>query len=403
MKEERQDYDLLNDLPNIYELEDMMAFCKKFENIFIYGRAWNQEHLLKYFDDIGIKIAGFVVTKKQECDDDNFAYRKTSVFEIDEIMSMKSTGIILGLSEKYYGQIIPMFRANNFENYFILTDYTKGAIAGQMRKRSKRVLGFEVSLADHCNLSCQMCDHFSQLSEPSFVDIDVFERDIIQMAKLYDHECGPITLLGGEPTLHADIIKCVRIVRREFPNAVLGIMTNGLLLLDCENSEGGNLWQVCKDLNVRIEVTVYPIKLDYAAIEKKAEEYDIDLIMSSNIHAEELTRVVKISDKHTLRLNGDVDDFYFVNCLYFNKFNVLKDGKLYMCPIEAHIDIFNKKFNKNIEYADGAFLDIYNLTSWEEIREWTSHRIPFCSYCDQKDWGPRAEWKASTKSIEEYV
>lgn len=54
--------DLINELPHIYELEDMMEFCKKYEHLYIYGKGENQEYLLKYFDMCGVKIAGYVVT-----------------------------------------------------------------------------------------------------------------------------------------------------------------------------------------------------------------------------------------------------------------------------------------------------------------------------------------------------
>lgn len=403
MESDRHDFDLLNELPHIYELEDMMKFCKQHKSLYIYGRGWNQEHLLKYFDECNISIDGFVVTQKDESCDNNFVYRKIPVIEFSEMIKMKDVGVILGLSDKYYNEIIPMFRKFGFDDYFMMTEYSKRAIAGQMRKRSKEVLGFEVSMADHCNLSCQMCDHFSQLSEENYVGVDVFEKDMVQMAKLYDHECGPITLLGGEPTLNRDLPRCIEITRREFPKAVIGIMSNGILLSDDSNAFCKKIWESCSKNNVRIEITVYPISINYNNIEKLAKKYDVDLIMSSNIHAEELTKVTKISDKHTLDLNKKVDDFYFINCLYFNKFNVLKNGRIYMCPIEAHIDIFNRRFNKDLTYQDGDSLDICELNSWEEIREWTSHRIPFCSYCDLKKWGHHSEWKSSTKQIEEYI
>lgn len=124
--------------------------------------------------------------------------------------------------------------------------------------------------------------------------------------------------------------------------------------------------------------------------------------MSSNIHASELTKVVKISDKHIMELEGKVDKFYCVNCLYFNKFNVLKDGKLYMCPIAAHSNILNHKFGIHLELLEEDALDIYSVNSWEEIAEFSSKYIPFCRYCDLKKWGHDSEWKASRKTMDEY-
>lgn len=403
MKKERHDFDLINELPHIYELEDMISFCKKYQKIYIYGRAPQQEYLAKYLHMCDIEIAGYVVTKLKAGDNENYIYKRLTVEEITTVLKEQNVGIIIGLPDKHYHEIIPMLRKQGFEDYFIMTEYNKRAIASQMHVRNRRTLGFEISLADHCNLSCQMCDHFSQLSEESFADVAIFERDIKRMGELFGHQCGPITLLGGEPTLHKDLIKCIKIVRKEFPDAVLGILTNGVLLLEWENSPNGNLWEACKEYDVRIEVTVYPIKLDFEAIEAKAKEYDVDLIMSSNIHAEELSMIKKISDKHTMDLKGEVPKLYFINCLYFNKFNVLKDGRLYMCPIAAHIDILNNRFNTDFELREEDSLDIFAINSWEDIANWTTNYIPFCRYCDLKNWNPHSEWKASSKTLDEYV
>lgn len=404
MKMKRNPIHLINELPHIYELEDMVNFCKKHEHIYIYGRAEKQEYLLKYFDMCGIRIDGFVVTTVREQERACFLYREISVYSFEEFYRKEENkGIILALSDKYYKDIIPLFREYDFKDYFVMTEYNKRSIANQVRPRQHEELAFEISLADHCNLSCQMCDHYSQLSEPWFVDVERFDKDLEQMGKIFEHSIGYITLLGGEPTLHERLIDCIKIVRREFPDSELIILTNGVRLLEWEHDKSGNLWEVCKDYDVHITVTVYPIKIDYVAIEKKAKEYGVSLTMSSNIHASELTKLVKISDKHTLDLSGTVDKFYCVNCLYFNKFNVLKDGRLYMCPIAAHINIFNQKFGTDLELKEEDSMDIYKIKNWKEIADFSSSYVPFCSYCDLKRWRNHSQWKPSNKTIEEYV
>lgn len=403
MTKERKVFHLINELPHIYELEDMMEFCSKYKRLYIYGRGIQQEYLLKYFDMCDVKIEGFVVTTKKQGDDECFEYRALQVVEYKDIKDNENIGIILGLSDKYYHHIIPMFRHDGFERYFMMTEYNKRSIAYQMRPRPQEELTFEVSLVDHCNLSCQMCDHYSQLSDKWFVDMKQFELDMKRMGEICNHKLAAITLLGGEPTLHPKIIDCMKITREQFPDTELIVLTNGTLLVQLENSPNGNFWQVCKDLDVHITVTVYPVKLDYIAMEELAKKYGVALAMSSDIHAKNLTKVVKISDKHTMDLSGSIKKYLCVNCLYFNKFCVLKDGKIYMCPIAAHSNIFNKKFNQNLQIREGDFLDIYKINSWKEIADFSCQYVPFCSYCDLKHWGHHSEWKASSKQIEEYV
>ena len=400
---QRKSIHLINELPNINELEDMMKFCKKYKYIYIYGRGERQEYLLKYLDLCNIKIQGYVVTQKKKIDITNFCYRELPVYEFYEIKNRKEMGIILGLSDRYFHQIFPMFRKYGFLDYFIISEYNKRAIAKQVKPRKREELTFEVNLVDHCNLSCQMCDHYSQLSKEWFVNMEQFEKDMARMGKLFEHKLGCITLLGGEPTLHNSIIDCMRITRREFPESEVIVLTNGLLLLSLENAKQGNFWKACKDYNIHITVTVYPIRLDYIAIEKKAEEYGVVLSMSSDIHANKLTRNVKVSDKHTMNLDGKIDKCYCISCLYFNKFNVLKDGKYYMCPIAAHSNIFNEYFEKSLNLEKGDYLDIYQIRTWKEIAEFSSQYVPFCRYCDLKQWGSYSKWKSSSKLIEEYV
>ncbi len=403
MEKERQRYHLINELPHIYELEDMIGFCRRYERVYIYGRGVQQEYLLKYLDMCGIDMAGYVVTTKKETDDQDFCYRRLPVLGFDTIKDDQGAGVLLALSDRYYGQIIPMFRKERFERYFIMTEFNKRAIACQVRPHGREELTFEVSLVDHCNLSCQMCDHYSQLSEPWFVDMEQFERDMARMGELFEHKIAAISLLGGEPTLHPCIIDCMRITRGQFPDAEVIVLTNGTLLLQLETSGQRNFWQACRDYDVHIIVTVYPIKMDYEAIERKAEEYGVSLAMSSDIHAKALTKVVKTSDKHTMDLTGSVERFYCVNCLYFNKFCVLKDGRIYMCPIAAHIDIFNKRFGQELAIKGADYLDIDRIGSWREVAEFSCQYTPFCSYCDLKKWGHHGPWGPSKKTIEEYI
>jgi len=397
----REKIHLLNDSPHRYELGDLLEFCRRYERLYICGASVNQEYLLRYFDINEIKIDGFTVNDPEN--QQPLQYRQIPIVAVDEVIKQPDTGIILALPDRYYRNYIPKFRASGFTDYFVMTEWSKQTLVSQFKPRPIEEMTFEVNIADHCNLSCQMCDHYSQLSEEHFVDMDVFERDMQRMGELFNHKIACITLLGGEPTLHPNLIRCMEITRREFPDGELIILTNGLLLPELENSRYGNFWQACKDNNVNITVTIYPLKFNYKALVQKAEEYGVSLAMSSDIHATELTEITKITDKHAFDLSGEAGKGYYLTCGYFNKFNVLKDGRYYMCPPSAHIVIFNKAFGQNLELTEADSLDIYKVKSWEELAEFTANYIPFCRYCDIKNWRPHSQWKASTKTIEEYV
>lgn len=404
MGSDRKKIHVINNLPHIYELEDMINFCKSFQSIYIWGNGEIEQYLLKYLDMSGIKTEGFVVAREEELHGDfSSEYRNLPVVHFDEIQWTEEKGIIIGTSEKWYHRIIPFLRKHNFNNYFAITEYNRMGIVGQMMPRERDEFTVEISLADHCNLSCQMCDHFSQLSCEWYPEHNQLCQDIKRLGELFEHEIAAISFLGGEPTLNENLLEYLKLARNEFPKAEIIILTNGIKLLEWEKHEKGNLWLVCKDYNIHIMITVYPIKIQYELIEKKAEQYGIVLEMSSNIHADELTKQVKISDKHTLDLEGKTEPFYSVNCLYFNKFTVLKEGRIYMCPMAAHINIFNEKFQQKLTVSEQDYIDIYKAESWKEIAQFSSKCKPFCRYCDLKHWHHHSEWKASNKTIEEYV
>jgi uncharacterized radical SAM superfamily Fe-S cluster-containing enzyme len=77
----------------------------------------------------------------------------------------------------------------------------------------------EVNLADHCNLNCQMCDHFSPLAKPTFLDLETFRRDMKRLAELTDGYIDIMKLQGGEPLLNDQAIEFIKITRELFPES----------------------------------------------------------------------------------------------------------------------------------------------------------------------------------------
>ena len=79
--------------------------------------------------------------------------------------------------------------------------------------------------------------------------------------------------MGGEPLLHPEIMKFFDISRRYFDGQV-NLVTNGILL----TSQSDSFWESLRDINIRIMISRYPIKLDTEKIETKAEQYGIEIV-----------------------------------------------------------------------------------------------------------------------------
>ena len=82
----------------------------------------------------------------------------------------------------------------------------------------------------------------------------------------------------------------------------------------------------------------------------------------------------------------------------------LKNGRLFKCVRPAVIDRFNEFFNAGIEVCDEDYIDIYEVTTGQEVLDWlAAGPIPFCRYCDMRGRDYGYEWKKSDKRIEEWI
>ena len=259
-------------------------------------------------------------------------------------------------------------------------------------KRDK--ITFEVHLAEHCNLNCCGCDHFSPLAEPELTDIEEFTKDISRMGDIFSHECREIHLLGGEPLLHPEINTFMKITRDKFSKGRILIVTNGLLLL----SKADDFWQSCHDNNITVAVTRYPIKLDIDAIRKKAEAFDVEFEYYIGLEN-------KISfRKEPLDLTGSQNpERSFAFCERGNNCNFLRHGRLYNCTFTGNVHHFNKKFGTNIAITDYDYIDIYSDIDKDTILERLCKPVPACRYCEIQGIKAGIQWHVSRCEISEWV
>lgn len=389
---------MLFDQPHLYEVDDMMNFAEKYKRLFIYGCASNQERLLRFFDICGIQIEGYITTHQDERE---LCYRQIPKYTLDTV-DLTDAGIIIGLSDKYFDRVIPRLRECGFTDFFVMSEFNKINIAHKLTPRPRERMWIEVNLADHCNLNCQCCDHFSQLvKEPYFLDFEVFRCDMERLAELSGNHIDSLKLQGGEPLLHKDVNKFVELTRSLFPKCIIYFFTNGLLLMKSERYENGNFWQCCKDNDVIIQLTEYPINLNISVIEDKTNEYDVKLQVFGEV-ADRVRGKTKRSTKHPFNLDGNVENYQFISCYHFNETITLRDGRLYTCSIIPYAHYFNQAFEQHLQIGSENSIDIHQAKSYSQIAEFVTQRVPFCSYCDVKR-RYTLPWERSNRKMEEYI
>lgn len=386
----------------MWKLKEMINFCKKFSEIFIFGHGHDQEMLKKYLNMINIDVCGYILS------DDKFDCEHVSVEDIKcsdlkNYGSLNNVGVIVATWDLYFNEILENLSKVGvlYTNIHFLAGYNKRTISHKMTPRPKERMWIEVNLADHCNLNCQMCDHFSPLAKPTFLDLDSFRRDMERLADLTNNHIDIMKLQGGEPLLNDNVIEFIKITRELFPKATIFFFTDGLLLKKWENHPSGNFWKICHDYNVKIELTVYPIGIKVDEIQALAEKYDVVLDAFTEVGHRKLNGVKK-SVKHPFDLEGKVEKWQFIGCYQFNESITLRDGKLYTCPMIPYIDHFNKYFNQNLKVSENDYIDIYQADCYEELAEFLTHRTDFCRYCRVSN-RRTYDWKQSKHTLDEYV
>lgn len=393
---------MVNDQPDSIQLEEMVKFCKDYDKVYIYDCGRSQELIAKYCCMAQIKINGFLV----EGDRASKVINGLPCFDLNKKESGKewegkSAGVIIAIEDIHYNYAVKKCQMAGLNIFYFMSEHNKRTIPYKMTPRPKDRFWLEVNLSDYCNLNCQMCDHFAPIADKTYYDLQEFERDMTRIADLTDHHIGSIKLQGGEPLLNDNLIEYIYISRRLFPNTQLLMFTDGILLLKWENHKSGNLWKVCKECNLEIQLTKYPINLDYEAIDRKAEEYGVAIDVFTNVGDRKFTGV-KTSVKHPFDLQGQQEPFRFIDCYQFNEVIVMSHGKIYTCPMIPYVKYFNKYFKQNLIVSKDDFIDIYQAKTYEEIAEFCTHRAEFCKYCATNKRTIH-KWKQSKHDISEWT
>jgi MoaA/NifB/PqqE/SkfB family radical SAM enzyme len=185
-------------------------------------------------------------------------------------------------------------------------------------------------------LNCKYCDHFSPLARKEFLDIQSFTHDMSRLSNLSNGLVGRIGLMGGEPLLHPELLRFLPVVREYFPQTIIQIVTNGILLL----KQSDIFWRTCARYKIEIVLTKYPLALDFDKIEQYAEQYNV-----SFKYFEDNKNIQKKSYFIPLNLRGNSNPrINFLKCFHANNCIFLKNGKLFPCPIAPNINHFKGYF-----------------------------------------------------------
>ena len=251
-----------------------------------------------------------------------------------------------------------------------MLNYIKKLVPQSVKDGVKGAFGelyyLEYHLTDHCNLNCKGCGHFCNLSDPSFADLGRYTSDIRRLAQVFSN-IRTVRLLGGEPLLHSNPIGFIEETHASFPRTSIWFVTNGILL----TKASAQFWETCRNANVVIHITGYP------PFEKLVPRWQ------ALCRKEGLTVCIDERREFFAHMNFDGDSdkteaFRFcratTNCPY------LRNGRIYLCAMTAHIELFNKKYNTQI--IGDAGIDLFDPNvSARKIMKYLNTPIDTCRWC----------------------
>lgn len=257
-------------------------------------------------------------------------------------------------------------------------------------------LNLEIHLADHCNLGCKSCCHYSPIAPEQQADPESVRTALAGLkARIGDSNIfSVIHLTGGEPFLNQRIDEIVQIVRETFTRLPVRIITNGLVLSTQPEKIPSGFWEACRECNVIIDITRYPVEIDIDNIKKLCRDHQVKCVTKRNVYSFGAFQFMRLlPGPFGRRMN-------YYKCTFRNSWQ-LRGDKLYACPQSAYSDFVNRRFNTDYKHQKGDYLNISSLSAWK-IKKFRFLPKPFCRYCEFPRI-PIKEWTPTRKAPNEWI
>lgn len=219
----------------------------------------------------------------------------------------------------------------------------------------------EYDIVEHCNLNCRNCGHFSQFKDKQEKSLKEIGDEISLLCSKLDID--HFRICGGEPLLHSNIVSVLTILRKLLGNSCkIVLLTNGIKL----NSMSALFFLTIKALDIKLEISEYPIGINFDKIEKNLQLLEIPFTISDKIQFYNfIDSEGKQDGAESLRLCRK--EFY---CPFYD------GGYIYLCAYVKNVPFANQKFGYKIEHDRISILE-----SQETIDKYLNSPCPTCRFC----------------------
>jgi organic radical activating enzyme len=237
----------------------------------------------------------------------------------------------------------------------------------------------EIHASHICNFKCESCSHFSFATYGKNLNhIDLENQLKIWSQKIYPSE---VKVLGGEPFLNKDLESILKICKKYFPNSLLRIATNGLLIKKSKI----NL-NIFKESLISLEISIHDNTDDY-----KNELFENIKVLNENkipfryinsiknwrrMHKIENNIITPFQDNNQRQSWLTCDSKYYPQ---------LFDNKIYKCPPTTYINLVKRQQLSDLFKPMLEYKPLEHTSSLEEIVLFLNKEDEnICSLCPAK-------------------
>lgn len=237
----------------------------------------------------------------------------------------------------------------------------------------------EMHAADHCNLNCKCCTHFSPLTEKQFPDYGQSMADLAKLKKLIGGTLE-FNLLGGEPLLNHELPEYIKGIRENIETKSIFVITNGLLIPTLDES----VLRSFHEYNVIVSISAYePTNKIIEKIKDRLEKLQVDYVLAGYELKNKFYKIISLSK----------NSIYPHECISQLCVNV-RNGKIAKCPTLLYLDKLNKRFG--LDLPDEGIFQLDEFNGGLDLKQKLEKTVPLCAHCIKKE----VVWKQCGRKIE---
>ncbi len=244
----------------------------------------------------------------------------------------------------------------------------------------------EVHVTHTCNLHCDGCKHYSNYNHMGRLEVATYRDWITSWSKVLKPK--KMRLLGGEPTLHPELVKFVYITREIWPETQIYLTTNGYFL-----DRHPDLIKALIDTNSRMSMSVHSKDPAYLkkvnpireALKKHHEETGVDLMETDVTEVWTRNYIGTGADMKPYTDEAPEDSWEHCTAKYCMQ---LHENRLWKCAPLAYLPLQLEKFEIDHDPDWQDYLNYQSLgleASQDEMRTFLAKEAESaCAMCPAK-------------------